>query len=326
MKASFLRGLFFFIFVLAVSAYAFYEYTQVEKTETKEKEQSALFLYSLNDLKKISLKNQKETFVLVHESGNWKLKEPLEDTLDLKDLSDWFNQLKQEHLVNVKSSKPIDWDAYDLDGSFILELSLKSGEIKSFSISSKSTFDGKYFVKKENSLFLGSSFLGQGGFNKSKEDLRSKEIIHSFGHPKKIILKASGTLNKKGESLVLEWKNYKWSIQDEKNFPLDGNRLDGFWTDLSSLKAKRIVSSVSRSELRKHGLYRNFFKIVLLFDGEQKSTIRINSLKSTGAFILNSNRKYILEISKEDAKKLILSREDLRKKPIKPLSKQNKAK
>ena len=307
MRASLFRRFFFFFFVLAVSAYAFYEYTDTEKKAVTDREKSSLLLDSLEEVQEISIKNQTETFTLSHESGNWILKKPFKDFIDFDELSTWFARLQREQLSKIKVEQPIDWKSYYLDDPFALEWTLKSGEKKSLFISSRSNFNGKYFVKKAEVLFLGSSLLGRGGIDKSKEDFRSKKVIHSFGHPHQMIVKGKGTL-------VFDWKDYRWSFKNNTKFPLDEGRLNGFWTYLTSLKAERIVAFANSAQLKKYGLDKTPFKIILKFAKGKKSIIRISILKSNKVFILNSDRKYILQISKKDFKQLSLNRGAIRKK------------
>ena len=307
MRASLFRQFFFLFFVFAVSAYAFYEYTDTEKKEVIDRKKSSLLSDSLGEIQKISIKNQTETFVLAYESGSWILKEPFRDFIDFNELSSWFTRLQQEQLLKIKGEQPIDWKSYYLDDPFVLEWTLKSGERKSLFVSSRSNFDGNYFVKKAEVLFLGSSLLGKEGIDKSKEDFRSKKIIHSFGHPHQVIIKGS-------ETLIFDWKNYKWSFKNNKKFPLDEGRLNGFWTYLTSLKAERIVAFANSSQLKKYGLDKAPFQIILKFAEGKKSVIHISTLKTGKIFILNSDRKYILQISQKESEQLILSRSKIKKK------------
>ena len=307
MRASFFRKFFFFFFVLGISGYAFFEYSRTTKEEILKEKKSTLILDSLKDIQEIKVKTKKEEFTLAQEAGKWMLVKPLKDIVDFNELSYWFGEFKKQKIVKIKSGDSIDWKSYFLDKPLKMEWTLHSGKVKTLFFSSKSNFDGQYFVKKENSLFLGSRFLGQSGMNKDKDELRSKKIISSsVAHPHQIIIKGK-------EKLILNWQDYKWSLEGHQNFPLDSARLDGFWTDLTLLTAFKIVAPVTSLQKRKHGISKAPLKIILKF-GDTNLVLQMSSIKSKRVFILNSNRKYILEISKKDAEKLMLTREAIRKK------------
>lgn len=301
----FFRKPFFFFIVFIISGYALFEYHRDSKEKIVNHEKSILIKELLKDVTSINLVNNKGDLLLSRNTtGEWELLKPFKDEVDQDAMSVWFERLREQTMLDVKPQRPINWKSYYLDQPIKLQWTLTSGESKSLLVGYKSNFDGRHFVRKADSLFLGTSFLGDALVSKTSESLRSKKIINVFDHPNEIIFK-----NKK--TLVLNWSNDKWELKGRKDFPLDFSRLDGFWTDLKALKALKIVAPSTVANLKKYGLYHTPHEIILKFSNGEVLKLKISSLKSPQVLIVNSSRDYILEISKTRAKRLVLNVKDI---------------
>ena len=296
-----------FVIFFSVVGYAVYEYRKGLNEEDSQ-DRVALLSGELEDVKEIHLSNKSLSLLMAKEKGRWLLKKPLEDFVDSPELSRWFLALKAEKVRLISDGPDIPWEKYYLKNPSRVEVTLSSGSRIRFFVSEKAAFDGKWFIRKGESLFLGESDFGREVNDRTLDSYRSKKLLHSFGHPLTI------RFQKQDErSLNFSWKESKWSYTD-KTFPLNEDRLNTFWSDLSELKGNEIAGSVTEANLKKFGLSEPFVKIVLNFEkGKKAAVIRFSSVKGEGTvYGLTSNRSYILAISKENFEKILLSIEDIR--------------
>ncbi len=313
MKAKLFSQILFSVCILALGAFALYEYNQSQK-EKEQKIKEAFFLnqdLKLQDLKAVRIYRQNEQLEVVKEDQAWLLKQPIKDLSDLVEVSRWFDEIKNQKVQKIKIEKDIKWKDYHLDKSPRVEIEFDNGEIIAFSVSKKSSFDGKYFLRKGEHLFLGERYFSSEVNDLDFNSLRSKKLMPSLkGHV--IKLKFQGK-----EKLILHWADYKWSLDEKahkKTFPLDSNRLDGFWTDISGMRASDIKEAVTSSSLKKYGLNKPQLQITFSYPSEKgkEYILKLSPLKEDKAFVAVSHRNFILEISKDNAEKLILSKNNIR--------------
>ena len=311
MKTKFFNQIFFSLLILALGGWAFYEYKQSQKEQAQKEEEASLLNKKLEDLKAFRIKKEGSVLEITKENQDWFLKQPVQDLADFTEISRWFDEIKNQKIQNLTKKEGIKWEDYYLDKAPSVEMEFSSGETISFSVSRKSSFDGKYFIRKGENLFIGESYFSSEVNEKDFDSFRSKKLLPSLGHAIKIQLKGK-------ESFTLDWSDYKWSFdksKKKKTFPLDSDRLDGFWTDTSSMKASAIKEAVNPSSLRQYGLNKPQLEIQFNYPDKDKShDLKLSPFKKEEdkAFVSVSHRDFILEISKEDAKKLILSQKEIR--------------
>ena len=307
MKTKLFIQIFLSTSALAVGAWAFYEYKK-SQTEQKQKAKAELFLpnLKLKELKAFQIIRKINRLSAKQKDSDWFLSQPVKDQADFKEISRWFDEIKNQKVQKIQM-KNIDWKNYDLDQAPSVKMNFANGKSLSFSVSAKSSFDDKYFIKKEGELFIGEKYFFTEVNEKDFDSFRNKKILPSLSHATQIKFQGK-------HSLTLYWADYKWSMDKEKNkFPLDSNRLDDFWTEATSLKADEIKESVSPSSLKKYGLHKPQLKILFAYPGKEKPYIlKLSPFKKDKAFMALSHRDFIFEISKEEMKKLILSQNDIR--------------
>ena len=293
------------LFVLAFGAWAFYEYYQSQNKKEREAEQALLLpLIELKQLKAFQINQGDKSLSALKKEKEWFLEEPIKDLMDWAELSRWFSALKQQKVQSV-SVEDINWKDYYLDSAPFVQLDLEGGEKITFSVSKKSSFDGRYFIKKTGRLFLGESSFFSEVNQKNLEDFRSKKILPDLNHANRIQFKGQSQFQ-------LNWQDYKWSLEgaDPKSLPLDTSRLDGFWTDMSALKALSIKGPANSKNIKKYKL--NSPQLILnLTYGDKEYLLKLSPIKEEKAFVSISHRDYIFEISKEQADKLLLPKKEI---------------
>ena len=325
MKPAFSVKIILSFFILAMGGFAFYEYrnSSLQKQE-KEKSRQLLPNFKIEDLKAIRLlqdsaKNQKpEQLSLVKKGEDWFLLEPVKDLASFTELSRWFNTISRHKVTALELESSKDFD-YHLSDSPTLELELKSGETLQLSVSSKSSFDGRWFIKKGDQIFLAEQGIDKELKSKNLADFRSKKILSSLNHAAQIDFLFKNNPNK--TSFTLYWKDYKWSLEGrrESELPLDQSFLNQFWTKLSGLEANAILDSNGldfKSQLKKYKLDNKALLSLKLYYGEKEYVLKLSpsELKpdqEDKLYASISHRDYIFEIPKEKKEELFLSKKDI---------------
>ncbi len=291
-------------FVFSVVGYAYYEYLKTKESKKIESQSSYFLTQQFKDLSGIKIKKEKKVITLLKKNQDWFLKKPLRDVASFSEVSRWFDEVRNQRIREIFIEGDIVWKDYYLERSPEVQLEFSNGSSITFLVSSKSSFDEKYFIKRDNKLFVGEKYFFTEVNSKSFDSFRRKKIIPSYGHPIKVVLKSNRTLS-------LNWDNYKWSFK-EKDFPLSNKRLDDFWSDLSSIEARSFKERATAFYLKKYGLDQADYQIQLSYSGGKKTTIKINPVKNNQVYVYGSHRDYILEISKEDMEKIKISKNDIR--------------
>ena len=240
MKTKLFRQILPSLLVLALGAWAFYEYKQSEKEEKQKIEEASFLNKKLESLKAFRIKKDGKQLEIVKKEQNWFLKQPVQDQASFTEISRWFDEITNQKVQKIQTETGINWKEYHLEKAPGVEMEFSSGETISFSVSKKSSFDGKYFIKKGAELFIGEQYFSSEVNEKDFDSFRSKNLLPSLGHAKKIQFQGK-------ENFTLHWADYKWSLDEankKKDFPLNSDRLDGFWTDASSMKASAIKEAV----------------------------------------------------------------------------------
>ena len=305
MKPRVFIQVFVSVCVLAFGAWAFYEYYLAQKEKEKEEELS-LFLphIELRQLKAFQIEQADKKLSAVKEEKEWLLTEPVKDLLDWTKLSQWFDSIKRQKVQKIQTENT-GWKSYYLDSAPSVQLELVGGRKVTFSVSRKSSFDGRYFIKKEGELFIGENSFFSEVNEKNLEDFRSKKILPALNQASQIQFKGKFDFQ-------LNWQDYKWSLEgaSPNNLPLNSSRLDGFWTDISGMKALSIKEALNSKNLRKYQLNKPQLILNITY-ADKKYVLKLSRIQGEKAFISISHRDYIFEISKEQAGKLLLPKKEI---------------
>ena len=297
---------------LAGALFAFYEYKKAEQEKAQKAADEKFLDKHIKDLKAFRIKKKGAVLSIAQEGKGWVLKQPVQDQASWAQISRWMDEITNQKVQEIKGIDEIKWEDWHLsDQAGLVEMDFADGSSLSFSVSEKSSFDGKYFIRKGDRLFVGERYFNNEVNEKNFEVFRSKSLLPA-GAPHAEKIQFHGL---KGQFTLL-WDNYKWSLEgaQENSLPLDFDRLDGWWTDISSLKADSVKEKATNSVLRKYGLNRPKLKIIFHSnfgkDSEEYS-LKLSPIKDEKAFVALSHRDFILELSKEDAKLLPLSLDEV---------------
>lgn len=309
MKSKYFIQIFFSLLILSLGAWAFYEYKKSQTEEQIKKSSSSLFSnLELKQIQSLKIIKNKEEMQIIQKEGDWLMEKPVKDIASFSEVSRWFSEIKNQQLKKVNAKQPIDWKNYYLDFAPRVEILPVSGEKISFSVSNKSSFDDKYFIKKESELFIGESYFFSEVNEVDFNAFRSKKILPPVGHAMKIQFQGK-------KNFTLHWRDHKWTFEKVgvKKFPLDSKKSDDFWKEINSMQALEIKSAVQADSLRKYGLHKPLLRLSLTYLLiKEPYTLKLSPIKKDKAFVSVSHRDFIFEISKEMAEKFLLSLNDLK--------------
>ena len=188
MSKGFVCQFLFLIFVIAAASVAYYDYSKNQKTSEKEHSQF-ITDRKFKNLSKIEIKNSKSTILLLKKNDDWFLKKPIQGKASFKEVSRWFDEIQIQAVRKIEIEENASLKDYYLENSPKVKLTFSNGEIISFSVSSKGSFDGKFFIKKDGELFL-----GEYHFSREVNDKDPKSFRYKKPKPKKTKSKISNKL------------------------------------------------------------------------------------------------------------------------------------
>ncbi|MBX7232459.1 MAG: DUF4340 domain-containing protein [Bdellovibrionales bacterium] len=259
-----------------VGLYTYYDYKKSEKEEAAKVEKEKILNFVPAEVVEIKIVKPSDTILLKRVEDRWNLIEPIQDQADNNEVTGYLNIIKEEkgeELTQTNSSS-VNWQEYGLDlpGANIT-LKSKNSEL-TFQISNKASFDGRYFVRNENKLYLGTSGWARVA-EKTSGQLRDKSVFRENFVVNKITLLNQGgkigfVLTKKSET------DSKWSVVGKESWVVDNSKVDQFLDEVKKMKATSFAESSqndSKTDLAKYGLQNPKIKFELEGLSSAKSKI-----------------------------------------------------
>ena len=302
MNQGLIRHIVSIVFVFSVAGFAYYEY---KKTKSPQQHSKNHFLkQELSDLSQVKIQKSNQTLWMVRDQQEWFLKKPIKDLASFSEVSRWFDEIKIQPVEQLELEGDIPWDDYHIGQFPTVLLKFLDGSEVQFTVSSKGSFDDKFFIKKAKKLYKGEKYFSNEINSKDFQDFRNKKIIPSYGHAIQVQIQ-------KPRFLSLNWKRNRWSIKD-KDFPLSQKNLDLFWSELSTITASAIKEKATPASLSQYGLNNPAYQMSLAYSKKRKVIIKVSALKGNKAYVFASHRDYILEISKDYFEKMQISKNGIR--------------
>ena len=105
--------------------------------------------------------NGSQTIEFQTESGGWKILQPQLDEGDDTQINQFLIQFLRQDVLPIEVSGEINWSQYGLtspQGYFLIKT--KRGEEYRVDISSEKTFNDRYYLRKQDQLFVGYAQWG----------------------------------------------------------------------------------------------------------------------------------------------------------------------
>ncbi|MDE0118962.1 MAG: DUF4340 domain-containing protein [Bdellovibrionales bacterium] len=332
----------YFVIVMGTASFAFYQYRQSQEEKRKEEKQDLVFpSLELSQVKVFSIKKGDTYIYVLNQGGEWRLDSPVKDMADRDLVGDWIESLLSEKVKTIKE-KGVDWAEYGLDQNVnSIEITTVSGTSLKLDISQYSAFDGKFYIRKEESLLLGNTSWASLT-DKQGDYFRSYKALNIGEHP--VALHYDSKLFK----ARLKWDNYNWKWSDSKEgqkkspalFPLSHSELESYWSSFSNISFEKEVYPNTKGLRSKFKLNKPDIELQLEFkskgvnlsessesstlekkeetpgnlkpDQYKKWSLKISPEIKGKFYAMVSTRDYIFTLSKEQRERVLLTEQTIR--------------
>ena len=283
MKSSSYRRLFLLCIAGLLSAFAVFEYRRSQEKKELEKQTALIFKNGMpKDITKLSLTKQDgSSLILEKKEQRWKLIQPVNDLADSSAVEGLLEDLFEESAEALLEDN-VKWSDYDLDPPFA-SFSLHSTDRQwAVGVSGEPSFDGKFYIKKDQKLFIGSSRWSR--LSRTWTDAyRSKALYSQKGSFSKLSYKKS---NENYEWTRKEGK-WQWSLEE----PLSQKAVE----DLIDLLKGNMISYFSSE--KKRPLLKPDLEIKIFKDAsEDPWVLKLKKINEKKAQAVVSDRDFIYEL------------------------------
>ncbi|MDE0518957.1 MAG: DUF4340 domain-containing protein [Bdellovibrionales bacterium] len=305
----------YFVIVIGTASLAFYQYKQSQEEQQKSEKQNLVFpSLKLPQVQAFSIEKGDTYIHILNKSGEWYLDSPIKDLADRDLVGDWIENLLSEKIKTIKE-EGVDWAEYGLDQNVgSIEIITNSGTKLKLDISHYSAFDGRFYIRKEESLLLGNTSWAsltdkQGDYFRSYKVLNIGERPVSLHYDSKLF------------KAHLDWDNYKWKWSDHKEeqedtptlFPLSHSELESYWSSFSNISFEKEVYPNTKGLRNKFKLTKPNIELQMEFKPKgQKWSLKISPEINGKFYAMVSNRDYIFTLSQEQRDRILLTEQIIR--------------
>ena len=240
------------------------------KGKKEEKEEKLINIPSEN-VTKISLQKENETFIFEKEKENkWKIVSPVEveaEQYEVDRLADDFSDLKIERVVEETATKK-DLEKYKIPSTKVTLWTKDKTNPVVLLIGMENPLDQTLYAKREDDqrIVLIPSHL-KSLIDKSLFDFRKKDIFE-FEKDK---VKKITVIGKKLSWEAIRKNEDEWFMEKPIKSLIESGKVSNLLYNLSSLRAQKFVSEEKTDEeIKKYGLDNPDFKVTLNFPSENK--------------------------------------------------------
>lgn len=221
------------VLVAALAGYTFWEYRNASREMALEDGERAAFSLKREDIDEVSLTSGGVTSVFKKSGDDWRMVKPTEDMAESSAVEGFLLQALTIRLKNFREDKDkvADWAKYGLDKPrAALALSGK-GKIETVSLSTKNAFDGSFFVRLGDELYLGEAGLASIA-ERQPSSLRSRRL---WRHDNASVTQAAVELNGGSSKYTLSKDGEAWSMQPSPKFKLDAAKIESWIESVQDL-------------------------------------------------------------------------------------------
>lgn len=254
------------LMVALIIGYTFFDAKQSEKQEAAKAESEKLFQFKSDDIVEIKLVKPTDQVVLKREGTQWGIIEPLVDQADNQNVQDFLAAMANEKGSEiVPEGGAIQWQNYHLATPGLSVELVKSDKSKvAFSVGQFAAFDGNYFLRLGDQLYLGSPEWGRHS-QKTAAQLRNKKILRQSGNVTELTITTNHPEG--SDQVVLLKQGDKWAFGGKyKGLKLDESKVESYIEQVKSLQAQDFLSgTVDSKKIKDIGLDKPVTKLVMKF-------------------------------------------------------------
>ena len=209
--SPFVKTAFFALGVMVVGGLAYFDFQRGRKRESTQAIKDRVFSgLEISQLDRVVFSNGSQTLEFQSLKGVWQIDKPWFDKGDGAVIGRFFMDVLSQDVYPVETEGKVNWPEYGfVSPQSYFHLKAKGGEEYRVDVSRETSFDGRYYLKRGDQLFIGSQQWGD--LVKTKfEHFRDKNL---WGQEGKI---QSLRFIKKGkEALKLGLRQGKWREESQ---------------------------------------------------------------------------------------------------------------
>lgn len=312
-KSTFPTGIVLFCLAIAGVGLAYWDYQRNQGKEVLTEHEVKLLDIPQAEIAEISMKTKKETIGLKRQGEVFVMNQPVNDETDDFAVSSYINAIaigKLQKITDKDSASATDWGKYGLDPGVQFDVVSKNGVHENFTVSDSSAFDGSFFVKKHDQLYVIDRGFARIS-TKAASDLRSRKIWRDAGD----IVGAKVKLfeNKTERSYQLTKVDDKWSMEPSSDLSLDPDKIKSWVEAVKTLQAVTIAAEKLEGDAAKSFQLDHPSAIIEFAaqkDGASKViTWTFGQDRGEDVYLQLSSRSEILKLSKSSLRDIRVSSE-----------------
>ena len=224
--------------VLSLVGYSYWDYRKNKGAPDLQSGEQMAFTIKRDDVKHVVFTRGDVTVELERKDDEWHMLKPIGDIAEDSVVDGFLFGIMGEKLRAFREDADApDWAKYGLKPPGVtVELGSDKAKEK-IEVSTKSAFDGSFYVRRGDEVLAGSTSLAQST-NREANSFRTKRI---WRHADADVSKVIATYDKSGPGFTFTREKGAWAMEPKPKFGLDPERIDKWINVVQDLSANEIV-------------------------------------------------------------------------------------
>lgn len=291
---------------LGLGAFSYYEYQRAQSEQTQTEKAKMLIGWEKDsEYQSAIMEKNGVTIEVAKVDGVWRVLQPLQDLADEFNVEAWLSDMGTEKGAKIEPKRDANgnilWSEYGLDQNTTrLVLKKKNGESAEIHFAAMNAFDGSYFAKLNDQVFIADkpwvSIL-----SRDLKNLRARSVYRKSADPVAISIQ----YEKPKKVFSLAQKEGAWAF-DKLNFEVSRDNVEAWVADLKRISSVEFIDNAKK--LNEYGLNKPLaiFELTFSDQSQQKWSIgKVQSADRVRYFIQVSTETPIFEVDSAFAERVL---------------------
>lgn len=225
------------LFVAGIAAYTVYDYRRTANDPGLADNERLAYSITPDQATQVKITKPDETIFFAKSGERWEITEPLRDLGDTPSIQGYLYTLLAQRVrtfrLDEDAKKAPDWKETGLDTpALTIEVS-GGGKTESISIGSKNAFDGSFYIRQNDELYLGDTTFAQVR-DRTANSFRSRRIWREPQPPE------GAVLSYEGGKFSLVKKEGQWTMDPKPSFDIDPEKIQDWFNHFAQFSANAI--------------------------------------------------------------------------------------